>query len=481
MPAKNNRLFGLVLVVLDCFVLTTAFVLAYVVRVTFDARPLLNQVYAGQYLVSLLSIVPVWLIVFASLGLYSPINYQRRLVSWGKIILGCFIGILLVIGWEYIGNDPIFPARLTAVYAFVGSFVLIITVREIARFVRYAMFKKGRNIDRVLLIGTTAVNYDIIKSLAFDNKEGCTIVAVSGPKKFIPESYTEKRYSAISEALKNLKTDRISTIIQTSLYEDVDRNREILSAAQNHHISYSFIPGEPEFYSGKNEVDVFLGYPVINIFQTPLIGWGQYLKRIFDILVLVIFLPLWVVVFGLVLLTQAIFNPGPIFFKQRRLGQFKKPFDCYKFRTMKPEYSGKKAGDAIKVFQKMGREDLVAEYEKHHKVKNDPRITRFGRILRRSSLDELAQLINVIRGDMSLVGPRPIMVDELREFKNRGALLLSIKPGMTGLASVSGRSDLPFSRRVDLELYYSQNWSFWLDIKILFKTVRVVISRHGSE
>jgi exopolysaccharide biosynthesis polyprenyl glycosylphosphotransferase len=428
----------------------------------------------------LLSIVPFWILVFASLGLYSPVNYNRRLVTWGKILLGCFIGILLVIGWEYVGNEPLLPARLVTVYAFIGAVVLIIIERELARFIRSLFFQRGRGINRVLLVGSTIVNHDIIKSLSSDKKSGYQIVAVAGPKKFIPEGCKIKHYPTINEALKHLNSDRISTVMQTSLYENAHKNQQVLLTAQANHISYCFMPGEPEFYSGKNEMDVFLDYPIIRIYQTPLVGWGQLVKRIFDLLVLVVLAPIWVPVFTLVILAQLVFNPGPVFFKQRRLGRYKKPFDCYKFRSMSPEYSGKNTGDAMTIFKKMGRSDLALEYAEHHKVKNDPRITRLGHILRKTSLDELAQLINVIKGEMSLVGPRPIMPDELREFKGRGSLLLSIKPGLTGLASVSGRSNLAFSRRVDLELYYTQNWSFWFDIKILFKTVRVVLSRRGS-
>ena len=129
----------------------------------------------------------------------------------------------------------------------------------------------------------------------------------------------------------------------------------------------------------------------------------------------------------------------------------------------------------------MGRDDLVREYTKYRKVKHDPRITRFGRFLRATSLDELPQLLNVLRGDLSLVGPRPILPQELRLYLGRGSLLHSVKSGLTGLWQVSGRSDLPFEKRVELELFYAQNWSFWLDIKILFKTIGVVLFRSGAK
>lgn len=129
----------------------------------------------------------------------------------------------------------------------------------------------------------------------------------------------------------------------------------------------------------------------------------------------------------------------------------------------------------------MGRPDLAHEYEKHRKILSqpDPRITKFGHFIRKTSIDELPQLWNVLRGELSLVGPRPIEPIELPRYEDRGPLLLSVRSGMTGLWQVSGRNDLPFDKRVELELYYAQNWSFWLDLKILIKTPQALLSRKG--
>ena len=140
---------------------------------------------------------------------------------------------------------------------------------------------------------------------------------------------------------------------------------------------------------------------------------------------------------------------------------------------------GKK--DASLEFEDMGRDDLAREYREHHKVTDDPRVTRFGKFLRETSLDELPQIFNVIRGDLSLVGPRPILPQEVNFNRSRTALLHSVKSGVTGLWQVSGRSELSFDERIELELYYAQNWSFWLDLRILFKTIGVVLRKTGAK
>src|SRR5690606_5124009 len=195
---------------------------------------------------------------------------------------------------------------------------------------------------------------------------------------------------------------RITTIIQTDLYDSESRNQRILAAAQSRHIQYNFIPGEPEFYTGKNTVDVFMGYPLITVHQTPLVGWGEMVKRIFDAIVSFVLIVLLSLLYLLLFVLQKILNPGPAFYVSKRLSRFSDPIDLIKFRSMSAQYGKKDAADE---FRDMGREDLAKEYEKNRKVEDDPRITRFGKFLRDTSLDELPQLFNVFKGDLSLVGP----------------------------------------------------------------------------
>ena len=479
MPSKNTKFYSLILVIADMFVLLMAFVFAYVLRVQYDPRPLVNQILATEYFTTFLLILPFWILIFATLGLYQSNTYNRRLIEWGKIAIGVFIGILLVIGWEYASDIAIFPARLVAVYALIASFILIVFERELLRLTRSLMFRFGRGTSRVLIVGNSDATRDIADNLSETHKSGYHVVAIAGPKKVVPQGLDVEHFLSVDSALKHIKDLRINTIIQTDLYDSTERNQRILGAAQVNHIQYSFIPGEAEFYAGKNTVDVFLGYPMISVSQTPLVGWGQIVKRLFDLAVSGLLIIILSPVFLITILLQLIFNPGPIFYKSARLTRYSQPFGMYKFRSMAAKY-GKK--DADTEFREMGREDLAQEYEKNFKVEDDPRITRLGKFLRASSIDELPQLFNVLKGELSLVGPRPVPRKELdaKFTTTHGALLLSVKSGVTGLWQVSGRSDLSTEKRINIELYYAQNWTFWLDIKILFKTIVVVLFRRGA-
>lgn len=478
MPTRNTKFYSFLLIIADFVVLLLAFAIAYVLRVHYDPRPLVNPVYAVDYLMTFATIVPFWIVIFAALGLYQANTYNRRLVEWSKIAIGAFIGILLVIGWEYVSEKHLFPARLVATYSLIISFLLIVCEREAIRFIRSLMFRFGRGISRVLIIGDSDATRDIALSLAETHKSGYHIVAIAGPKNVMPDSLDIIRFSSVDDALKRITELKITTIIQTDLYASAERNQRILGAAQVNHISYNFIPGEAEFYTGKNTVDVFLGYPMITVSQTPLVGWGALAKSIFDTIASLLAIIILSPVFALLILLQLILNPGPVFYVSKRLSRYSQPIDLIKFRSMRDRPTAHL--DAAAEFRAMGREDLAKEYEQHRKVVRDPRITPFGEFLRVTSLDELPQIFNVLRGDLSLVGPRPILPQEAKFSRNRTALLHSVKSGVTGLWQVSGRSELNFDERIELELFYAQNWSFWLDLKILFKTIGVVLAKRGA-
>lgn len=477
MRVRNNVFYSLILIAVDLFVLALAFTLAYVIRVQLDPRPLIQEIAARDFLITFLSIAPFWIMTLGALGLYDRNIRNNRTNETVKLLVGSFIGILLVIGYEYVTGKPVFPARLVAVYAFLGSFILLVAARLIVHSLRKWLFNQGYGAHRLLVIGNSETTRDLLRELTRSRHSGYHISAFAGPKKYLPLHRDVAYYSRVDRALNVIKSLHITAIIQTDLYEEQHKNDAILSAAQTNHIDYNFIPGQADFYTGKNTVDVFLGYPMISVSQTPLIGWGEVAKRIVDVIITSLLLILLSPLLLIIVLLQKIFNPGPLFYKSQRLSRYSDSFTLYKFRSMAPQFGGK---DAAEEFRHMNREDLAKEYEENRKVKQDPRITRFGKFLRSTSIDELPQLWNVLVGDLSLVGPRPILPQEMKLVRH-ASLLHSVKSGATGLWQVSGRSDLSFEKRMELETYYAQNWSFWLDIKILLKTIWVVFTKHGAK
>lgn len=200
-------------------------------------------------------------------------------------------------------------------------------------------------------------------------------------------------------------------------------------------------------------------------------GIALALKRAMDIVLSLIALVLLLPLIVVIALAIKLDSPGPIFYRRRIIGEGGKPFTALKFRSM--------VADAHEML--LQNPTLLQQYQEGLKIKNDPRITRIGRILRKTTLDELPQLINVLKGDMSLVGPRMLGDIELARFGEHQTKVLSVKPGMAGLWVASGRHALPFERRIELEVKYIDNWSLWLDIKILIKSFLAVIKMVGAE
>ncbi len=475
------------LIVADFVALLAAFTVAYTLRVKFDNRPLINQVPAVEFIEMILWIVPVWLLVHAMLGLYKQEVFEKRLSELARLAAGSLIGILLVIGVDFVRGDEIFPARLVAVYALVGSFLLLALERNTMWLIRKRMFRYGRGVRTVMLVGSTHATRSLASTLSETRTSGYNIAAIVASKDNVPANFAGKHYSDLTEALAAIPKLGVDTIIQTSLYEVQSKNERVLSAARTGHLAYKFIPGQDEFYAGKNTIELFHGFPIISVHETPLIGWGRIVKRLFDVvgsfLGLIVAVPI-IAIFGLII---KITDPkGPVFYRHKRLTRFGTPFYAVKMRSMYWKYStgSKASGQSDEdVFRAMGREDLIDEFKRTQKVKNDPRIMPIGKFMRATSLDELPQLVNILHGDLSVVGPRPVVEEELAHYKEQGGanLVLSVKSGLTGLWQVSGRSDLSYEERVRLDLYYVQNWSFWLDIRIVLRTITVVLFKKGAE
>jgi len=476
---KNNSslLYNFFLVIGDAIAITLAFTAAYIIRVSLSSTALSAQVDSRTYITAMVSLLPFWILIFGLLGLYNSRVYDRRFSEFGRLFIGCFIGILFVISYAYITNTTVFPARLVTAYSLGLAFVLVLLFRTVARGIRRELFNYGVGVNNVIIVGDTSITHELLRSLADTSATGYKIVGVIGGEKHPHKEGNYRIFKSFQDATRTFKNEQLHTIVQTELYVEPKKNAEVLNYAQQNHVAYRFVPGNSELFVGNLQVDLFRAVPVIAVHQTALIGWGRVVKRLTDLslggLALIITSPFFLVI----AVAQLFSGSGSVFFRQKRLTRFNRQFKVFKFRSQYAKYDGTTPEEA---FEKMGRTELSKQYrENGDMLYDDPRITSLGRFLRRTSLDELPQLINVVRGDISLVGPRALIPQELELYDKRHTIL-SVKSGMTGLAQVSGRRDISFEERRKLDLYYVQNWSFWGDIVILVRTVWIVLFHKGA-
>lgn len=477
---KNNTslAYTLLLILGDFFALLAAFSLAYILRVKVDTRPLVELIPARTYFFAVFTVLPLWVIVNGLIGLYSPAIYEKRFSELGRLLVGSMLGILVVIGYDFVIRDTLFPARLVPVYGLALGFSFLLLFRTIARAFRILLFKYGVGITKILVIGDGLAARELIESMLDSKTSGFKIVGVVGDPGKIRRSSGLVFYPSFENAHQTIGVNNIHSIVQTELYGGNNKNSEILEFAQTNHIAYRFIPGNSDLFVGRIDVELFHSIPVVAIHQTALIGWGRLVKRVFDVLVSVVALIILSPIFILVGLLIVLLDPGPVFFRQERVTRFNTRFRIYKFRSHKRSISGLTDKDA---FAKLGKPELYERYKSNgYLLDKDPRITPLGRFLRKTTLDEIPQLINVLLGDISLVGPRPLIAEELNTYGKKHTIL-SVKSGLTGLAQVSGRQNISFEERRKLDMFYVQNWSFWGDIVILLKTVRVVFSGRGAK
>ena len=472
---KNNGslLYYFGLVVADLLALTIGFAGGFIIRAQ-SSVGVAHPVEWSTYLIVLVGLLPFWIIIFALLGLYGTTIHERRFAEMGRLFVGAFAGMLFMVFWDYMSLENIFPAKLVPVYSLGIAFTLLVLFRTVIRAVRSWLFGYGIGRTRIVIIGNSQITGELLDSLE-EKSSGYQVLAVIGYRGEVPENILY--FNHFADFLASSPED-IHSIIQTEVYANEDRNTEILSYAQQNHASYRFVPGNGELFVGNMNVDLFRNsIPVIHVHHTPLFGWGRIYKRLFDIFAstvgIIVFSPIMVLIY-LVLM----FTGGDPIYTRKRLTRFNNYFKIYKFRSLKHAYNGL---DPEQGFAKMGKPELAKEFRANGDyLDNDPRISRFGKFIRKTSLDELPQLFNIIKGDISLVGPRALIAEELNQSKHKD-MILSVKPGITGLAVVSGRKDIPFEERRRLDAYYVQNWSFWLDLVIILKTFRAVFGGRGAK
>lgn len=465
-------LFSVLLIPVDYLAIVLAGLSAYFIRFgSFytDIRPVIFDLPLREYIGILLGVALIWIPLFALAGLYAMRGTRRAIDEVMRVCFAATAGVMLIVLIIFFRRE-LFSSRFIVVVGWLLAILFVALLRLIVREIQHAFFKRGSGVHRVILMGSG----DIAKALAHmintRSHFGYTIVD------HLPSIDVER----IAKTVRHTAIDDI--ILADAHFTDTDRMR-VLQFCQTHNLGFYYAADLFNALTHNVDVHHIAGIPLIEIKRTPLDGWGKVIKRCFDITLAstlsLVTLPLFILAALAVLLSSR----GPVIYRNRRVGNGG-TFGVLKFRTMYWQYCTDKDNpqhkDAL-AFEKKLIQERSAREGPLYKIRNDPRVTHIGRILRAISLDELPQLLNVLFGTMSLVGPRPHQPREVEQYDEHAKKILSIKPGITGLAQVSGRSDLSFEEEATLDLYYIENWSLKLDLSILMKTPLAVLRDRVAE
>jgi lipopolysaccharide/colanic/teichoic acid biosynthesis glycosyltransferase len=465
MKSRTSLTFTLLLVVGDALAVLVAYSVAYVIRVQLSDTPAYyGNIGMQDFFLSLLILLPFIIILFSLIGTYRAAP-QRKLATIGRIFFGAGGAMLFMIMIHYFMNRPLFPSKLVPVYGLILSIIFLSIERGALYLARYIRRRRLIGVIEVVLVGDNRAAQELADNIRRD--QNYKIQAVVGKSKFT----THKTWSG---AMRNFKPD---LIIQVATREMPSVDPEILDFAEKNYIEFKFVPREISDLPEKISLELFMGdIPIMSVQPTSLLGWGRVAKRVFDVAMSGLFL----VVFSWLYLIIALVNKliyGQVFYHHTRLTRGNKKFRLFKFQTVCNDLNGLTPEEA---FVKIGRPELIRKYRDNGDfLPDDPRYGKWARFLRKTSLDELPQIWNVFRGDISLVGPRALIPEELDQFEQKHTVL-NVKSGITGLAQIAGRRDLPWDQRRKLDVYYVQNWSFGLDIQILFKTAWQVLTGRGA-
>lgn len=468
---RSEIIFTLIAIPLDVLMVFLAFISAYLLR---SQTEIIQVVYLWpieNYLTFIALMLPFWVIIFALAGLYTLRTGRRRWGEFTKIFLAVSAGIMFFVVWVFLSRT-LFFSRLIVVYAWVLGIGYVALGRYCLGLLQRYSFRFGVGLRNVMIIGSDETAHTLKAEL--ENNKDLGYRVLNG---LIKPSITE-----IKEFLK--KHPQVDEMIVADSELPSDSVLEIIALCEEYSISFRLVPNLFEVKSTNIEVQTLAAVPIIEYRRTPLTFHAAIIKRAVDILLSGLALLFLSPIFVLISVLIKLDSKGPVYYRHKRLGLGKRHFYLFKFRTMKTEYCtgddyrGRTNEEALA--KGIGNPALYKEFIKEQKLKDDPRVTRIGIFLRKTSLDELPQIFNVFLGHLSLVGPRPIVDEELERYGDFRHRLFIVKPGVTGLWQVSGRSDMPYSERVKLDMYYIENWSLWSDIIIMAKTFFVILLRRNA-
>ena len=414
----------------------------------------------AQYCVALIGIIPLYLMLYLACNLYTSKRVQGRRLEGGNIVKANTIGILIVMAAFFPLRDVIEPikyySRWMLAYFYVINIVLEIIARNLIRWCLRKIRRKGFNLRHLIFVGYSGAAEAFIDRILANPQWGYKISGILDDNK--EPGYTYKGIAVLGstdELEKILENNRLDEIALTLALREYYKLKRIVAICEKSGVHTKFVPDYNDIIPTRPYTEDLLGLPVVNIRHVPLTNsFNMICKRAMDIVgaivAIIIFSPVMLVTAVLVKTT----SKGPLIYKQERVGLHNQTFHMYKFRSMEVQ---------------------SAKSEKRAwTVRDDPRVTKVGRVIRKTSIDELPQLFNILKGDMSLVGPRPerpFFVEKFREEIPRYMVKHQVRPGLTGWAQVNGyRGDTSIKKRIEYDLYYIENWTMGLDIKILFLT-----------
>ena len=457
MIKENQKHFNRLQVVIDAFVIALSYFLAWVIKFYV---PFLND-NVGRlpfrvYMSALLFIVPGYLILNYAFNMYTPKRMQGRRLELSNIIKANTIGMFLFVGVLYLVKQIDFSRHVIFIFYVVNIFLETLS-RNLIRLGLRQMRSKGYNQKHVILVGYSRAAEEYIDRILANPQWGYKVRGILDDHIEAGTEYKGiKVLGRIANLMVILPQNHLDEIAITLGLNEYYRLEQIVALCEKSGVHTKFIPDYNRIIPTKPYTEDILGLPVINIRYVPLSNtFNALIKRIMDLggalAAIVLFSP--VMLFSVIMIKLT--SPGPLIYKQERVGLHNRNFMMYKFRSMdvQPPEEEKKAWT----------------------VKDDPRVTNFGKFMRKTSIDELPQLFNVLRGEMSLVGPRPerpFFVEKFREEIPRYMIKHQVRPGLTGWAQVNGyRGNTSIRKRIEYDLYYIENWTIGLDIKILFLTV----------
>lgn len=469
---RSELLFNLISIFTDFAMVLIAGVVAFYLRFRLaEVRPILYNLSAGDYFRVLLLILPLIILLLALAGLYNLKGTRRISSELFKILMAISSGLLAVVILFFF-NQTVFPSRLIILMTWGLAILLVSIGRIVLRLIQVNLLKRGVGQHRLIIVDIeNGKESELVREIQTRPELGYKIIDILKYRNELPD--------LIANLEKARKQSGIDELMVANPGFPSTVSNAVLQFCRDYGILFNYVPDIFETSKTNVALETISGVPVVILKGTPLEGWGRVIKRILDTMISALALFILSPIFLLTSIAIKINSRGPVFFHQPRaagLGSF----ECYKFRSMHHEMSeGTESGDKLRV-----------EIEKQNargqgpfvKIKNDPRVTTVGKFIRRTKIDEMPQLWHILRGQMSLVGPRVHMVKEVQHFQDNYKYVFTIKPGATGLTQITQayNPELSFEEEIRLDTFYIENWSLWLDLYIIFKTILILLGRKAK-